>query len=79
MGMSMELLSDQNARRRERLAFVRTYAAWVKETPNAEWSRQQAELIDSLMENARNMPLPLQDYLRIIADRNLRGRNARRK
>ena len=55
--MSMELLFDRDAHAKERLAFVRTYAAWVKRTPNAEWSRQQAVLIDSFFTNARNMPL----------------------
>ena len=61
--MSMELLFDREAHAKERLAFVRTYAAWVKRTPNAEWSRQQALLINSFFENARNMPLSSRDYL----------------
>ena len=43
----MDLLFDREANVNERLAFVRSSAAWVKRTPNAEWSRQQAELIDS--------------------------------
>jgi len=59
-------MSDRAARRKERLAFVRSYAAWVKRTPNAEWSREQAVLIDSLMENARNIPLPPAVYLRRV-------------
>jgi len=67
--MSMELSFDRTARRRERLAFVRSYAAWVKRTPNAEWSREQAVLIDSLLENARNMPLSSGVYLQRIAGR----------
>ncbi len=69
----MELLFDRAARQRERLAFVRTYAAWVKRTPNAEWSRKQAVLIDSLMENARNMPLSSRVYLQRVADRRRSG------
>lgn len=69
----MELLFDRAARQRERLAFVRTYAAWVKRTPNAEWSRKQAVLIDSLMENARNMPLSSRVYLQRVADRRRAG------
>jgi len=67
--MSMELLFDRTARRIERLAFVRSYAAWVKRTPNAEWSREQAVLIDSLIENARNMPLSSQVYLQRVTGR----------
>ena len=62
----MELSFDRTARMEERLAFVRSYAAWVKRTPNAEWSREQAVLIDSLMENARNMPLSSQVYLQRV-------------
>jgi hypothetical protein len=65
----MELAFDKKANRKERLAFVRTYAAWVKRTPNAEWSRQQAELIDSFFENARNMPLSSREYLERVAGR----------
>jgi len=64
--MSMELSFDKNARRRERLAFIRTYTAWVRRTPNAEWSREQAVLIDSLMENARNMPLSSSEYFQRV-------------
>jgi len=67
--MSMEFSCDRKTRRMERLAFVRTYAAWVKKTPNAEWSREQAVLINSLMENARNMPLSRQVYLERVAGR----------
>ncbi|MCK9630328.1 MAG: hypothetical protein M0R30_01695 [Methanoregula sp.] len=68
----MELSFDKSARRKERLAFIRSYAAWVKQTPNAEWSARQAGLIDSLVENARNMPLSRSEYLRIVDGRNRR-------
>jgi hypothetical protein len=67
--MNMELVFDRAAHLQERLMFVRTYAAWVKRTPNAEWSRQQAVLIDSFFNNARNMPLSSRDYLERVADR----------
>jgi len=63
----MELAFDREAAKRERIAFVRTYAAWVKKTPNAEWSREQAVLIDSLVENARNMPLSPRIYIDRVA------------
>ena len=69
--MSMELVFDRAAHAQERLAFVRTYAAWVKRTPNAEWSRQQAVLIDSFFENARNMPLTPCEYLERVAGRKI--------
>ncbi len=62
----MELSFDKKVHLLERLAFIRQYAAWVKRTPDAEWSRQQAALIDSFIENARNMPLSKEKYLRII-------------
>jgi hypothetical protein len=65
----MELSYDKKAHLQERLAFVRQYAAWVKRTPDAEWSRQQAILIDSLIENAQNMPLSKEAYLRIVDGR----------
>lgn len=66
----MELPCDRKTRRDERLAFVRSYAAWVKRTPNTEWSRIQAELIDSFMINARNMPLSSSVYLeRVVRQR----------
>jgi hypothetical protein len=67
--MIMELLFDRDANAKERLAFVRIYAAWVKRTPNAEWSRQQALLINSFFENARNTPLSSRVYLERVADR----------
>jgi hypothetical protein len=65
----MELSFDKKAHLQERLMFVRQYAAWVKRTPDAEWSRQQAALVDSFIENARNMPLSKEAYLRIIDGR----------
>jgi len=65
----MELGFDRITHRNERLAFVRRYAAWVKQVPNEEWSRQQGRLIDSFMENARNMPLSCREYLDRVADR----------
>jgi hypothetical protein len=71
----MELSFNRKTHLQERLAFVRQYAAWVMRTPDAEWSRQQAALIDSFIENARNMPLSKEAYLRII-DR--RKRNLQR-
>jgi hypothetical protein len=70
--MPAKLSFDREANRKERLAFVRTYAAWVKRTPNAEWSRQQAELINSFFENAKNMPISASVYLERVAGRKKR-------
>jgi hypothetical protein len=69
----MASVSDRADRRNERLAFVRSYAAWVKRTPNAEWSRQQAILIDSLFLNGRNSPLSRQAYVERVAGRKHRS------
>lgn len=70
----MELSYDRKAGRSERLAFVRSYAAWVRRTPNAEWSRQQAVLIDSLFLNGRNTPLSREQYLeRVLRKSGTRG------
>jgi hypothetical protein len=71
-GMNMELSFDRMAHWNERLAFLRTYAAWVKRTPNTEWSRQQAVLINSFFENARNMPLSSKEYPERVVDRKKR-------
>ncbi|HDR72438.1 MAG TPA: hypothetical protein ENN85_00735 [Methanoculleus sp.] len=65
----MEFSFDREAHLEERRAFVRRYAAWVKRTPNREWSRAQAALIDSFMENARNMPLSPRVYLERVVRR----------
>lgn len=65
----MELSFEKKQHLQERLAFVRQYAAWVKRTPDSEWSRQQAALIDSFIDNARNMPLSKEAYLRIVDGR----------
>ncbi|MFA5269577.1 MAG: hypothetical protein WC379_16550 [Methanoregula sp.] len=65
----MELSFDKKAHLQERLVFIRQYVAWIKRTPDAEWSRQQADLIDSFIENARNMPLSKEAYLRIVDGR----------
>ncbi len=65
---------DRKARRKERLSFIRDYAAWVKRSPNAEWSREQGVLIDSFMENARNMPISSRVYLERVIRRRKAGR-----
>ncbi|WP_305066727.1 hypothetical protein [Methanoculleus sp.] len=59
----MELTFDREKNRQERLAFVRRHALWVRRVPNEVWSRQQADLIDSFLENARNYALSRARYL----------------
>lgn len=65
----MELSFNREQNRKERLDFIRMYAAWVRRTPNAEWSRQQGALINSFFKNAENMPLSRDAYLKRIAGR----------
>lgn len=59
----MELVFDREMNRKERLDFVRRYAAWVREVPNSTWSRHQADLIDAFMQNAENYVLSRSQYL----------------
>jgi len=61
----MELRFDREKNRQERLAFVRRYAEWVNEVPNEVWSSQQALIIESFLENARNYALTPSEYLRM--------------
>ncbi len=41
-----ELRKAQEENFEERLKFVKTYAEWMKRTPNRIWSKQHKELID---------------------------------
>ena len=44
--VDLEQLKKQKEQNfKERLEFIDFYAAWVRRTPNNEWSRQQKELI----------------------------------
>ena len=49
----------------QRLEFTRFYARWVRAVPNEVWSKQQAMLIDSLIENAKNLMLSAEEYLKL--------------
>ncbi len=62
----MELEFDKVGNRKERLEFIHYYAEWVKSVPNEVWSRQQAELIDSFMSNAKNFKLMPEKYLEMV-------------
>ncbi len=62
----MDLTFDKKQNLAERLKFLRFYSQWVKSVPNEVWSKQQAEFIDSLFENAKNYPLDAKKYLKSI-------------
>ncbi len=62
----MELQFDKKQNLRERLEFVHFYSKWVKSVPNEVWSKQQAEFIDSLFDNAKNFQLSAEKYLKSI-------------
>lgn len=65
----MELSFDKKKNLEERIKFVHKYAAWVKSVPNDVWSRQQAALIDSFMENCKNFNMPQEKYLEMADKR----------
>ncbi len=62
----MESKFDKKQNLRERLEFVHFYSRWVKSVPNEVWSKQQAEFIDSLFDNAKNFQLSAEKYLKSI-------------
>ncbi len=62
----MELKFDKKQNLEERLCFLRFYVKWVKSVPNEVWSKQQAEFIDSLFDNAKNFSLTPEKYLKTI-------------
>ncbi len=59
----MELKFDKKKNLKDRLEFLHYYSNWVKSVPNEVWSKQQAEFIDSLFENARNFKMEKGRYL----------------
>ena len=63
---NMESMFDKKQNLEERLKFLRFYIQWVKSVPNEVWSKQQAEFIDSLFDNAKNFPLDAKQYLKSI-------------
>ncbi|VVB86617.1 Uncharacterised protein [uncultured archaeon] len=62
----MESKFDRKQNLGERLKFLHFYSRWVKSVPNEIWSKQQAEFIDSLFENAKNFSMDRQKYLKSI-------------
>jgi len=61
----MELKFDRKKNQEERREFVRFQAKWVMSVPNEVWSKQQADLIDSFLENARNLTMTPEQYLKV--------------
>ncbi|MBU7048266.1 MAG: hypothetical protein HXS54_17675 [Theionarchaea archaeon] len=74
----MELKFDRDMNREERLKFIRFYAEWVKKVPNEVWSKQQAELINSFVRNARNFKMSKEGYLRMVESKTI-GKGVREK
>jgi len=47
---------EEEERRRtlqSNLGWIDTYVAWIRRTPNREWSREQRRMIDSVLRSAR--------------------------
>lgn len=68
---------DREKNIEQRREFVRFQARWVKSVPNEVWSRQQADLIDSFLENAMNLDLTPEQYLGILRERGSHRRQPR--
>ncbi len=62
----MELKFDKDENLRERLKFIHYYAEWIKKTPNGIWSKQQAILIDSFMQNSKYFKMSPDKYLEMM-------------
>jgi len=62
----MELKFDKKKNLEERLKFIHYYAEWVKKVPNEVWSKQQAELINSFILNAKNFKMSREKYLETV-------------
>ncbi len=43
---------DRKKNFEQRLRYIEEYADWVKNTPNKVWSKQQKEMIDSVLRSA---------------------------
>ncbi len=62
----MELKFDKKKNLEEGLKFIHYYAEWVKKVPNEVWSSQQAKLINSFMQNAKNFKMSREKYLEMM-------------
>ena len=59
------MVLDRERNLLQRLEFVRFYARWVKSVPNEVWSEQQAVIINSMVKNARNFMMSVEEYLEL--------------
>lgn len=50
--------------KQDRIWFIDRWADYVKASPDREWSRQQNILINSLIQNAKNLKMSPEEYLR---------------
>ena len=48
-----ELEEKKERNREERLEFIELQVEWLKRTPNAVWSKQQAAFINAVLESAQ--------------------------
>ncbi len=64
--LPMELKFDKKKNLEEGLKFIHYYAEWVKKVPNEVWSSQQAKLINSFMQNAKNFKMSREKYLEMM-------------
>lgn len=62
----MELKFDKKKNLQERLNFIYYYIGWIKKTENNVWSKQQAMLIDSFLENSKNFKISPKEYLNMV-------------
>lgn len=56
----------------DRMWFVKYWAEYVRTHPDEVWSKQQAKLIDSMIQNARQLKLTPKQYLKIKGERCMR-------
>ncbi len=61
----MKWLRPGKNNREERMNFVEYWADYVRTHPDKEWSRQQNILINSLMQNAKNLKMSPKEYLKM--------------
>lgn len=60
----MEIKFNKDKNLEERLNFVKSYVKWIKSVDNEYWSSQQADFINSLLDNSTNFQLDAYTYLK---------------
>lgn len=61
----MQKLKPGKDNKEERMNFVEYWANYVRTHPDKEWSRQQNIIINSQLQNAKNLKLTPKEYLKI--------------